>query len=199
MHVKIPLLGYVGHWQFLLTLLLAALLWIVFPPFESTDFLAVFAGAIIVSLAVFSFFKRLLFRRVIAFDQGGVFTSGNWKFERVKRVPEVVEFIKELRANHTTALLSNQNPDMYDHLRRKFNLDSMFDYQVIPMHAWAEKPDPKIYATFLKITGRKASDVIFVDDSEENIIAAKRFGFKGIVFKSLPQLKEALEVQGVSV
>ncbi len=197
---RAPFFGWFSHWHILITIVLSALFYSL-NFLDSFDFMQIFAIAIVafaISFPVFKMVKRFFSRRIIAFDQGGVFTAGNWKFERVRRVPEMVEFIKQLHAGHTTALLSNQPPDMYDNLRRKFNLDSMFDYQFIPMHAWAEKPDPKIYHAFFKTTGRRASDIIFVDDTEANIITARQLGMKGIVFKSLPQLKEALRAYGVS-
>ncbi len=200
-YLRLPLVGWISHWHVFITAVLAFVFYSVefLPP---SDFLQGFFALIIafvVSFPVFNFFKKNFSRRIIAFDQGGVFTAGNYKFERVRRVPETVDFIKKLRSRYNTALLSNQPPDMYDNLRNKFRFSSMFDFEFIPMHAWAEKPDPKIYQAFLKKTGRKASDVIFVDDLEANIIAAKKVGMKGIVFKSLPQLKEVLQAYGVSV
>ena len=201
MYFKIPFFGYIGQWHLLLTALIAIILYY-------AEFAAGYSGleiilylviAFALSFPVFNALKRVFFRRIIAFDMGGVFASGNFKFERLRPVPEVVVLIKKLRTNYNTALLSNQYPDMYDSLRKKFHFDSLFDYQVIPMHARAEKPDARIYQTFLNKTGRSAGDVIFIDDLEANIAAARRIGMKGIVFKSLPQLKEALKAQGIDV
>ena len=58
---------------------------------------------------------------------------------------------------------------------------------------------PKIFQTFLQRTGRNANDVIFIDDMEANVATAKKLGFKGIVCKSVPQVKEALVAYGISV
>jgi len=200
-YFRLPLVGYFSHWHVFFTVILALLLYSLnfLPASEFLQGVVAIVLGFVLSFPVFTWFKKTFFRRIIAFDQGGVFSAGQYKFERLKPVPEVIALIKKLKSQYNTALLSNQPPDMYDSLRKKFAFDSLFDYQIIPMHAWAEKPDPKIYHTFLKITGRKASDVIFIDDLEANIIAAKKIGMKGIVFKSLPQLKEALQAQGISV
>ena len=197
---RAPFFGWFSHWHVIIAIVLSFFFYSL-DFLSNFDFMQIFAIAIVafvLSFPVFNMFKRVFFRRIIAFDQGGVFATGVFKFERLKPIPDSVDFIKKLRSEYNTALLSNQPPDAYDSISRKFKFDSMFDYQVIPMHAWAEKPDPKIYHALLKMTGRRASDVIFIDDDETNVLAARKVGMKGIVFKSLPQLKEALRACGVS-
>ncbi len=200
-YLKIPFFGWIGHWHVILTAAFALAFYSLefFSPSDVLQALAALAVGFILAIAFFNALKGVFVRKVIAFDMGGVFATGAFKFERLKPVPETIEFIKRLRANYNTALVSNQPPDAYDNLRRKFNLDGMFDYQVISFHARAEKPDPKFYQLLLTKTGRKASDVIFIDDDETNVMAARKLGLKGIVFKSLPQLKEALQANGISV
>lgn len=199
-YFRVPALGWLSEWHLLFTAAIAFLIYYLdlLPSLDSFQVPVALLLGFVLSFPFFTFLKKTFSRTVLAFDMGGVFMTGQSKFERLKPVPETVAFIKKLRSNYNTALLSNQPPDMYDNMRRKYNFDGMFDYQVIPMHAWAEKPDPKIFHAFLKTTGRRAPDVIFIDDDETNVMAARKVGMNGIVFKSLPQLKEALQAHGIS-
>ncbi|HIH20329.1 TPA: HAD-IA family hydrolase [Candidatus Micrarchaeota archaeon] len=200
MYFKIPAFGFISEWHVITAVVLAGIFYSLnfMPGLNGVEAILYLLVAFALSFPVFNAVKRIFFRRIIAFDMGGVFMTGDFKFERMKPVNEMVVFIKKLRTNYTTALLSNQPPDAYDNLRRKFNFDSMFDYQIIPMHAMAEKPDVKIYETLLRRTGRKPADIIFIDDMEANVIAARKLGMKGIVFKNMAQLKEALAACGIN-
>src|SRR3989338_3055558 len=131
MYYQIPLFGFVSEWHAIITIALAGIFYSLnfMPGLNGAEILLYLLVAFALSVPIFNAVKRIFFRRIIAFDMGGVFMTGDFKFERLKPVGEMVVFIKKLRTNHTTALLSNQPPDAYDNLRRKFNFDSMFDYQ----------------------------------------------------------------------
>ena len=53
-----------------------------------------------------------------------------------------------------------------------------------------EKPDLRIYKILLHISELPAEEVIFVDDMEENVEAAKAVGLDAILFISHAQLLE---------
>ena len=44
------------------------------------------------------------------------------------------------------------------------------------------KPDPEIYKLLLSRYDLKAEECVFIDDTEENVLSAKKLGFAGIVF-----------------
>jgi FMN phosphatase YigB (HAD superfamily) len=54
------------------------------------------------------------------------------------------------------------------------------------------KPDPRIYRVFCERYGFAPQTCVFIDDSEPNIVAARRYGMKGIVFTSPEQLRAEL-------
>lgn len=59
------------------------------------------------------------------------------------------------------------------------------------------KPEPAIYQLLLKRYGLVAEECVFLDDSEKNIIAAKKEGFYGILFRNQEQAVEELRKLGV--
>lgn len=58
------------------------------------------------------------------------------------------------------------------------------------------KPSPEAYATALTAVGREASDVIFVDDSEANVVGARTVGIDSIQFSGASALRAALHLKG---
>lgn len=78
-------------------------------------------------------------------------------------------------------LLSNNYPVVSDHLR----LDAAFARLHRPVFSneiGVKKPDPAAFAALETAMGVPASQVAFVDDVQENIVAAERAGFHGLIY-----------------
>ena len=54
------------------------------------------------------------------------------------------------------------------------------------------KPDPRLYRVFCERYGIAAENCVFIDDSEPNIVSARKFGMKGIHFKDPVMLRQEL-------
>ena len=52
------------------------------------------------------------------------------------------------------------------------------------------KPDPRIYRVFCERFGFEPGQCVFIDDSEPNIVAARKFGMKGVHFTT-PEMARA--------
>lgn len=59
------------------------------------------------------------------------------------------------------------------------------------------KPDPAIYRLLLERYGLEAEESVFLDDTPENIEAARRIGMYGIWFRNRQQAEEELKKLGV--
>ena len=58
------------------------------------------------------------------------------------------------------------------------------------------KKDPESYRTIAKDIGAEPNEILFIDDSEGNVAAAKEAGLKAFVYKELEELKmEISEIQ----
>jgi epoxide hydrolase-like predicted phosphatase len=107
----------------------------------------------------------------------------------------LLEYIRSLRGNYKTGLISNAWSDLRDFiLREKF--DDAFDALIISAEVGAAKPDPKIFQVALEQFGVSPSEAVFVDDFYENIKGCEKIGMKGIYFKdpetALKQLRKLL-------
>lgn len=61
----------------------------------------------------------------------------------------------------------------------------------------SRKPEPRAYQLVLEYLKLPARQVVFVDDREENVLAARDLGMCGIVARDTTQIAEELEALGV--
>jgi len=86
-------------------------------------------------------------------------------------------------------MLSNTNPIMWDsEIDRQFRkqglgINRYFDGIVTSFEAKCCKPDPYIFKYALDKFGITASETLFMDDSQRNIDAAQKLGFKVALIK----------------
>jgi 2-haloacid dehalogenase len=59
------------------------------------------------------------------------------------------------------------------------------------------KPDPRIYRLFCERYGMAPESCVFIDDSEPNVISARKFGMKAIHFTSPEALRAELVAYGL--
>jgi putative hydrolase of the HAD superfamily len=111
---------------------------------------------------------------------------------------EMFALIKRLKEhNFTVALLSNTEGPVMNYIKQKAWTD--VDCFMYSCEVGMMKPEHDIYERTLKNLGLIAQDVVFIDDKEENIVAAREVGMDGIVFNSPQQVISELRRMGVMV
>jgi putative hydrolase of the HAD superfamily len=101
----------------------------------------------------------------------------------------LVSQLKKL--NMKIGILSNTEIPVVNFLS---NMDfSMFDILVYSCLEGTRKPEKEIYLRAINRIGLKAEELIFIDDSEENILASREHGIKGILFISYKQIFREIE------
>lgn len=70
---------------------------------------------------------------------------------------------------------------------------TQFDVCVFSCEEGICKPDRRIYEIVLKRLGVASHEAIFIDDKEENVLAAQKVGLFGIVFVNPGQTRQELE------
>ncbi len=102
---------------------------------------------------------------------------------------ELLNYIKKLRKNHKTAILSNANHGSLDRKIGAEWLEACFDVVVVSADEGMIKPDPQIYHLTAERLGVEPSDCVFIDDKQVQTEGAKNIGMQAIVYKDLAQLK----------
>ena len=79
------------------------------------------------------------------------------------------------------------NPDVLDFLPH-------MDGGVFSCYVQLIKPDPEIYRTLMDKYDLKAEECVFIDDREENVVAARELGMQAIRFENYAQARGELEL-----
>ena len=107
----------------------------------------------------------------------------------------LAQFIRELRRENRTALLSNAWPGMRQMIENEWGIADCFDDLFISAELGLAKPDPRIYRLALDRLDVPPERAVFVDDFSENVRAAAALGLRAIQFLSSQQAIQAVNLQ----
>lgn len=105
----------------------------------------------------------------------------------------LVDYIRSLRENYITALLSNAFSSLRPTITERWKIDDAFDTMIISAEEGVMKPDARIYEIALERTGVSPHEAIFIDDFAHNIVGAQAVGMHGIQFVSADQTLKDLQ------
>jgi putative hydrolase of the HAD superfamily len=106
---------------------------------------------------------------------------------------ELVGYIRGLRANYRTGLISNAWREIRQDIENEWRIADAFNDLIISAEVGLAKPDPRIYQLALKGLGVEASQAIFVDDFIENLEAASALGMHTVHFRNRTQAQQQVE------
>lgn len=115
-------------------------------------------------------------------DEGTQLTRDFWQGDDLDQ--ELVGYIRGLRAQFQTGLISNAWLELREQLVRHWRIDDAFNDLVISAEVGLAKPDPAIYRLALDRLEVRADRAVFVDDFENNISAAAEIGMHAVLFRS---------------
>jgi len=107
--------------------------------------------------------------------------------------PGVPELLSLLRQQFRVACLSNSNSV---HWEKFGQLAEHFDVALSSHLLQAIKPDALCFERALKACGESRQNVVFFDDSLENVVAARHFGIEAFHVCGLDQVNRALVQSG---
>lgn len=96
-------------------------------------------------------------------------------------------YFQRLRPRYRTAILSNAAEGGRREEERRYRFASMADVLVYSYEVGIEKPDQRIYEITCQRLGVRPSEVVFLDDLEVNVVAARRLGMRAVLFQSTAQ------------
>ena len=114
------------------------------------------------------------------------------KFFNPGIIQETKDIIDQLKSNSRVVCGTNTIDSHYCYLLNQGSYE-IFDEVYTSTLMGISKPDPDFYRYILKEEGVMPEEAVFVDDTEENVIAAQSIGIKSILFKSPNSLKSQIE------
>ena len=113
-----------------------------------------------------------------------------------EQMAELLSILKEQRPLY---LLSNTNELHFNHLQEQFDISRHFQELILSYEVGSVKPCTPIYQEVLRRSGLPAHNCLFVDDLEQNILAAQTLGLATIHFSGVDNLKNRLAALGFRV
>ena len=117
-------------------------------------------------------------------------------FEALEPNEPMIELMRGLRGRgYRMALLTNNVREWEPLWRRMLPVDEIFEVIVDSGFVGFRKPEPEIYELALERIGGGigAADCLFVDDVEENVVAARELGMASVQFRSNEQAMAEIE------
>jgi epoxide hydrolase-like predicted phosphatase len=100
---------------------------------------------------------------------------------------EMADYFERLRRRYRTAILSNAAAGGRREEERRYGFANMADVLVYSYEVGIEKPDRWIYEITCERLGVRPSDVVFLDDLETNVVAARQLGMRAVLFQNTTQ------------
>lgn len=136
------------------------------------------------------------------FYQPRTFTKENFKefvLAQSQACPESLAVLQSLAQSkrYLIAALNNESLDLNHYRIQRFGLRDYFSVFFSSCYIGVRKPDEAIYRMALRMTQRAPEESAFIDDREENVVAAQRVGMRGIQYQNPKQLRGELVDMGV--
>ncbi len=112
---------------------------------------------------------------------------------------EILDLIRKLKEKYKIGLLTNQIEDWLEGVIEKHKLNEVFDIIITSYRTKKAKPDIAIFQEAIEGLRVKPDECIFIDDLENNTLAASRLGMKVILFKNTKQLISDLKRMGIKI
>jgi epoxide hydrolase-like predicted phosphatase len=106
---------------------------------------------------------------------------------------ETAGYFQRLRPRYRTAILSNGAAGGRHEEEPRYGFAAMADVLVYSYEVGVEKPDRRIYEITCQRLSVPPSEVVFLDDTEANVVAARQLGMQAVLFRSTAQAITAME------
>jgi epoxide hydrolase-like predicted phosphatase len=100
---------------------------------------------------------------------------------------ELIAYFRALRPRYRTAILSNSFLGAREQEEKRYGFTSMVDLAIYSHEEGIHKPDLRIFAIASERLGVPPAEIVFLDDVQANVNAARSCGFQAVLFTSTPQ------------
>jgi HAD superfamily hydrolase (TIGR01509 family) len=143
------------------------------------------------TLAEQHYFAHLADLMALQCDEAAI--RAGWNAILVAEIEETMAMIAAARKHVPCYALSNTNPVHLQELRRAFpRVLEAFDKVFCSHEIGCRKPAPESFTRVLQATGMAPAHVLFFDDLEENVAAARACGLQAVVVRGPQDVRDAL-------
>ncbi|MDR1931051.1 MAG: HAD family phosphatase [Treponema sp.] len=114
--------------------------------------------------------------------------------------PGTEQLLGDLKAaGMKIGVLSNMVRGFLDRKKNALPVFSIPDAVIFSCEVGAVKPEERIYRMLLEQLGCRAEELVFFDDVELNVEAARALGIEGLVWKDVNHAREELKSLGIQI
>lgn len=122
------------------------------------------------------------------------FFSEGW-MQLYRLIPQTERFLNKLfDQGYHLYILSNYSREGFEYIAEKYDFVKKTKGGVVSADVHCIKPNLRIYDILLEKYNLNPCETVFIDDCEENIIAAGERGIHGIVFSDANSASEEIEL-----
>jgi putative hydrolase of the HAD superfamily len=103
------------------------------------------------------------------------------------------DYVASLRPAYQTAILTNSADGARREEQRRFGFEQLVDLSVYSHEVGFAKPDPRIYRLTQEGLGVSPDEIVFLDDLERNVEAARACGWRAITHRSATHSIEQIQ------
>ena len=96
------------------------------------------------------------------------------------------DFVSSLRPGLIVAALTNSAEGAREEEERRYSFSSLFDVMVYSHEVGLEKPDAAIYEYTRELLGVAPHEIVFLDDRQAAVAAAREAGWQAVLHTSTP-------------
>ena len=128
-------------------------------------------------------------QRVTGMDetQLAAFLDDFWDVYMGNPNEELIAYFSNLRPRYQTALLSNSFVGARSREQERFHFAEMTDLIIYSHEEGIAKPDQRIFRRACELLSVQPEEIVFLDDTEQNVAAARACGFHAVLFKHTAQ------------
>jgi putative hydrolase of the HAD superfamily len=128
---------------------------------------------------------------ILVIDQGQVeaLIADLWEEYLGELNIELAAYFSSLRPRYQTALLSNSFSDARRREQERYHFDELCDLLIYSHEEGIAKPERRIFELTCERLGVQPAEIVFLDDVEANVAAARELGIRAILFR---ENKEAI-------
>lgn len=108
-------------------------------------------------------------------------------------IPGTAALVEALSRHYRLVLLSNVDREYWQVVRALQPELEHFEALLVSADLGMTKPAPEVFGHVCRVTGAEPQQCLFIDDTAQNVDAARALGFHGHVFRSVPELRAFLE------
>ncbi len=141
------------------------------------------------SLSADEFCPRL--GRELGLGDGG-FSEERLNSWQLSLYPGAEELVRALAINHDLVLLSNTNPNHWEQQEKSTQVFSLFSHVFLSYETGLYKPSREPFRHAIELIGRNPADIIYVDDTAQNVMTASQLGINAHRAKGIESVEEVL-------